>query len=175
MTPPGALQADWTQWSVILLKPDCVKRGLTSQILDWAGQVVLVSRIRAVRVTEAQIFAHYADLFPRAAEIGVDVAAELRWIHVGQEAIVALGHGPAAPARLRTLIGPTDPAVAGPATIRGRYGTDTLAVGRAEGRLVDNLIHTSDDPGATRRDFATWFGLGQTGLREFHDLERRSH
>ena len=164
MTPAGGQPVNWSQWSVILLKPDCVERRLTTVILDWIGQVVLVSAVRTVRVTEAQIFAHYADLFPKAAEIGVDIAAGLRRIYAGRDAVIALGHSPDAPARLRALIGPTDPAAAGADTIRGRYGIDTLAAGRAEGRLIDNLIHTSDDPDAARRDFALWFGPGQAGL-----------
>lgn len=28
----------------------------------------------------------------------------------------------------------------------------------AEKRLVNNLVHTSDDPEAARRDFGTWYG-----------------
>jgi nucleoside-diphosphate kinase len=164
MTPAGHQKVDWSQWSVILLKPDCVERRLTTVILDWIRQAVQVSAVRTVRVTEAQIFAHYADLFPRAEQIGVDIAAGLHRIYAGRDAVIALGHGPGAPARLRALIGPTDPAAAGHGTIRGRYGIDTLAAGQAEGRLIDNLIHTSDDPDAARRDFAIWLGPGQAGL-----------
>jgi nucleoside-diphosphate kinase len=154
---PGHEPVDWSRWSVILLKPDCVERGLTSQVLSWTRQVVQVSAIRSVTVTGEQIFAHYDDLFPLAAELGVDIAAELRRIHVGRTAVVALAYGDDAAARLRALIGPTDPAAAGPATIRGRFGIDTIAAGRAAGRLIDNLIHTSDDPAAARRDFSIWF------------------
>ncbi len=132
MTPTTGQPVDWSQWSVILLKPDCVARRLTTVILDWIGQVVLVSAVRTVRVTEAQIFAHYADLFPKAEQIGVDIAAGLRRKYAGRDAVIALGHGLGAPARLRALIGPTDPAAGGPGTIRGRYGIDTLAAGRAE-------------------------------------------
>jgi nucleoside-diphosphate kinase len=164
VTPAGGQPVDWSQWSVILLKPDCVERRLTREILDWIGQVVRVSDVRAVRVTETQIFAHYADLFPKAAAIGTDIAAGLRRIYADRDTVIALGHGPDAPARVRALIGPTDPAAGGPGTIRGRYGIDTLAAGRAEGRLIDNLIHTSDDPDAARRDFAIWFGTDQSGL-----------
>jgi nucleoside-diphosphate kinase len=155
---------DWSWWSVIYLKPDCVQRGLAEQILYRIGQIVTVIAVRAVTVTERQIFAHYADLFPRAAEIGADIAAELRRMHVGQQAMLALGHGPDAAARLRALIGPTDPAQAAPESIRGHYGIDTLAAGQADGRLIDNLIHTSDDIDAARRDFGIWFGADQIHL-----------
>ena len=96
----------WSRWSVILLKPDCVIRGLAEDVLNRISQVVTIRAARTVTVTEEQIFAHYDDLFPRAAEIGVDVAAELRRIYVGQDAVIALGHGPCAAARLRELARP---------------------------------------------------------------------
>jgi nucleoside-diphosphate kinase len=160
--PRGAV--DWSQWSVILLKPDCLARGLTGPILRWVGHIVEVVATRTVTVTEAQIFAHYADMPPLSGRLGFDVAAELRRIYLGRRVLIALAHGPDAPARLRALIGPTDPARARPDTIRGRYGIDSLAAGKAERRLIDNLIHTSDDPEATRRDVAIWFGPDHTGL-----------
>ena len=62
------------------------------------------------------------------------------------------------------MLGPTDPAEADPATIRGRFGTDTLRKARSEGRLIDNLIHTSDHAGVVARDLATWFGPDATTL-----------
>jgi len=155
---------DWTRWSVIYLKPDCLERGLVGEVLARIARHVQVSAVRQVRVTRTQIYAHYTDLFPRQEEIGVDIAAELDRMHVGKLSVVALGHGPSAAARLRDLIGPTDPAQAGPDTIRGHYGIDTLAHGQAEHRLINNLIHTSDDPEAARRDFFIWFGPGTASL-----------
>lgn len=160
----GLASVDWTHWSVIYLKPDCVQRGLTEPILNWIGEVVKVSAVTPVTVSQEQIYAHYADLFPRSEEIGVDITVELDRMHVGRSAVVALGHGPDTPARLRALIGPTDPAIAGFETIRGRFGIDTLAAGKAEGRLIDNLIHTSDDPDAAHRDFLIWFGADRADL-----------
>lgn len=170
-----ALEAvDWSQWSVIFLKPDCLQRGLQDEILARVAEhVQVMSRIK-ITVSRWQIFQHYADLFPRQSEIGVDIAAELTRIHVGRPAVIALGHGTDAPARLRTLIGPTDPADAPRDTIRGRYGIDRLAMGQAERRLIDNLIHTSDDAAAARRDFQIWYGTARLHLLTSHTPDRRS-
>ena len=123
---------DWACWSVIYLKPDCLRRRLTAPILAWISQVAQVSGVTEVTVTREQIHAHYADLFGLDQEIGADVIAELDRLHVGQQAIVALAHTPAAPALLRELIGPTDPAEGGPDTIRGLYGVDTRAAANAD-------------------------------------------
>ncbi|MDG6100500.1 hypothetical protein Daura_03890 [Dactylosporangium aurantiacum] len=154
----------WGDWTVVLLKPDCLRRHLVAPVLFWIGQVVDLVDVRQVQPTEEQIFVHYDDMLPLSEEIGRDVPAELRRIFVGNTVTVALGHGPDAAARVRALVGPTDPAAAPTTTIRGRYAEDTLARATAEGRLVDNLIHTSDNPAAVPRDFATWYGPANTHL-----------
>ena len=164
LTPPDetATGVDWSLWTVILLKPDCLARNLTGPVLAMAGQQVRVTNQRTLHPTPAQIFTHYADILPRSAEFGVDVAAELRRIYLGHPVVVALGHGSAAATRLRAALGPTEPAEAGPDTSRGRFATDTLRKARAEGRLIDNLIHGSDHAGVVARDLAVWFRPGAT-------------
>ena len=149
---------DWSLWTVILLKPDCLARRLTGPVLAMAGQHVQVTARRTVYPTTGQVFAHYADILPLSADLGVDVPAELRRIYLGHPVTVALGYAPDAAARLRAGLGPTDPAQAGPDTIRGRFGTDSLARARSEGRLIDNLIHSSEHADVVARDLALWFG-----------------
>jgi nucleoside-diphosphate kinase len=157
-------QIDWDHWTVILLKPDCLTRNLLSPVLSMIEQHLTVQHVTKVFPTEAQIFTHYADMPPRSAELGRDVAAELRRIYVDHETAVALGYGPEAAARLRALLGPTDPAAAGADTIRGRYAADSLAQASADGRLIDNLIHSSDTTDVVATDFDTWFGSANRHL-----------
>ncbi len=154
----------WGDWTVVLLKPDCLRRNLVAPVLFWIGQVVDLVDVRQVQPTEEQIFAHYDDMLPLSEEIGRDVPAELRRIFVGNTVTIALGHGPDAAARVRALVGPTDPATAPHTTIRGRHAEDTLTGAATEGRLVDNLIHTSDNAAAVPRDFAIWYGPADTHL-----------
>lgn len=162
---PGAPpDTDWSQWTVILLKPDCLASNLTGPVLAMVSQHVRITARRILHPTLDQVFTHYADILPLSAELGVDVAAELRRIYIGHPVMAALGHGPDAAARLRAVLGPTDPAEAGPSTIRGRFGTDTLRKARSEGRLIDNLIHTSDHADVVPRDLALWFGRRATAL-----------
>lgn len=152
-------EVDWRHWTVILLKPDCLARDLLSPVLAMVEQHLAVLHVTEVFPTEEQIFAHYADMLPLSATIGRDVAAELRRIYVGRKAAIALGYGENAAPRLRALLGPTDPADACPETIRGRYAADSLAKATAEGRLIDNLIHSSDSADVVPVDFDLWFGL----------------
>jgi len=151
---------DWSHWSVVLLKPDCLARSLADTVMAWIGQQVTVVDYRAVTATQAQIFAHYHDLLTsrRAYFARVDVAADLRRTYVGQRVGIALTYGTDAAPRLRDLIGDFDPSTAGPATIRGRFGLDSLTTAKAEGRLIANIIHTSDDPAGADREFHIWYG-----------------
>jgi nucleoside-diphosphate kinase len=162
--PAVTAETGWSCWTVILLKPDCLARGLTGPVLAMVGQHVRVTAQRTLYPTPEQIFAHYADLLPRSAEFGVDVAAELRRIYIGHPVTVALGYGPDAAARLRAALGPSDPAEADPSTIRGRFGTDSLRHARSQGRLIDNVIHSSDHAGAVPADLTRWFGPGAAAL-----------
>lgn len=160
-TGAGALHAvDWTRWTVILLKPDCVRRSLVDAVLRHVGRYVLVSAVRRVAVTREQIFAHYDDMLrPEVStKLGIDVPAALARMFAGHEVVVALGYGTDAAARLRAVIGDTDPDLAGPDTIRGRFVIDTFAAARAQGRLLETVIHTSDHSRVVERDFAIWFG-----------------
>jgi nucleoside-diphosphate kinase len=151
-------EPDWSFWTVILLKPDCLARRLAGPVLAMAGQHVCITQVRAVYPTAEQVLDHYADILPLSDELGVDVAAELRRIYLGHQVGIALGYGPDAARRLRAVLGHRDPALAGPGTIRGRFGTDSLSKARSEGRLIDNLIHTSDDTGAVPGDLDRWYG-----------------
>lgn len=154
VTPEGG----WGWWTVILLKPDCLARGLVDEVLAMVAQELTVLHLTKIFPTEHQIFLHYADILRRSAELGRDVPAELRRIYVGKPAAVALGYGPDAAPRLRRLLGPTDPACCGPETIRGRFAADSLQQASAEGRLIDNLIHSSDTAEVVPVDFDNWYG-----------------
>ncbi|MET8838042.1 nucleoside-diphosphate kinase [Micromonospora sp. NPDC004540] len=155
---------DWSRWTVILLKPDCVRRGLVSEVLQWMRGLVTIVDSHTVIPTEDQVFAHYADMLPLSEQLGRDVPAELRRIFIGNRVVVALGYGENAAERVRAVVGVTDPASAPSTTVRGRYAKDSLDKAVAEGRLVDNLIHTSDHSGVVERDFGIWYGPQRTHL-----------
>ncbi|MUL41572.1 hypothetical protein FZ103_10355 [Streptomonospora sp. PA3] len=154
--PPGG----WEYWSVVLCKPDAVRRGLVDSILLHIGRAAELVARRDVQVSHDQILTHYADMLALDDRFGFDVAAELRRNYVGSRVVVALAHSETAglPQRLRGLLGHYDPARARPDTIRGRLGIDSAARARAEGRFIDNLVHTSDDTAGAEREFTVWFG-----------------
>lgn len=155
-----AIDVDWTCWTVVLLKPDCVDRGLVDPVLTWVSTEVTLVDQRLVTPTERQIFAHYDDMLTtrRAHFAWVDVPADLRRTYVGRRVGIALGYAPNAAPRLRDMLGHDDPTHAGLLTIRGRFGQDSLRQAQAEHRLIANVIHSSDDPAGAEREFGIWYG-----------------
>ncbi|WP_327359651.1 nucleoside-diphosphate kinase [Streptomyces sp. NBC_01304] len=152
---------DFARWAVILCKPDAVERGLVGAVLDRIADAGVTVTDRLDLTAEAwQAHVHYWDLLVDADWFpDRDIPACLDDAYAGRRVTIALAHGePGLHTQLRKLLGHFDPSQAAPDTIRGALGNDSLQAALAGKRLVRNLVHTSDDPEAARRDFGTWFG-----------------
>ncbi|GGT38245.1 hypothetical protein GCM10010176_097870 [Nonomuraea spiralis] len=154
--PPGG----WGRWTVVMCKPDATDRGLVRPILQWIAGTVTIVRTREVIVTARQILAHYADMLELRHRFPFDVRADLIDHYVGSTVTVALAHGETndTAQQVRDLLGHYDPSRAPSITIRGFYGDDSAEKAAAEGRLIRNLVHSSDNPGDAAADFKIWFG-----------------
>lgn len=126
-----------------MIKPDAVAAGHVGEILaavEAAG--FRIAALEMLRLSPAQARGFYAvhegkPFFPLLLEFmtsGPVVAMALE----GDDAI----------ARWRTLMGPTDPAKAGPDALRARFGTD----------LTRNAVHGSDAPQTAAQELAYVFG-----------------
>ncbi|WP_030020177.1 nucleoside-diphosphate kinase [Streptomyces monomycini] len=163
--PPGAVVEgiDFDRWAVILCKPDAVERGLVDAVLERVESVGIRVRARTDMIAAPwQAHVSYRDLLADPGRFPADLPARIDAAYADKPVTVALAHGgPRLHARLRRLIGHTDPTKAAVGTIRGDLGADSVLAAAGEGRLVRNLVHTSDDADAARRDFGTWYGPGR--------------
>ncbi|AYV32892.1 Nucleoside diphosphate kinase (plasmid) [Streptomyces sp. ADI95-16] len=157
---------EWGRWSVILFKPDAVERGLVDEILDRLSDTDVFVGRQDVIVAPWQIHVHYWDmLVDRDWFSGRDMPACLDELYVGRTVTTVLAYGPPGiHAAFRDRLGHFDPTQAAAGTIRGDFGDDSLDRALAEKRLINNLVHASDDPEAARRDFGTWYGSNRRGL-----------
>jgi nucleoside-diphosphate kinase len=128
--------------TLVLVKPDAVRRGMTGEIvarLERRGLVIKAGRFLTVDRSLAE--EHYAEHTekPFFAEL-VD------FITSGPTmALVLQGEG--AIKAVRTTMGATNPADAAPGTVRG-----DLALS-----MPDNLVHGSDSPESAEREIGLWF------------------
>jgi nucleoside-diphosphate kinase len=140
--------------TLILLKPDALRRGLIGEILQRFERAELqISDIRRVELTPERLEQHYAELKVKNLRAYKRNARYL----AGHMAIAVVLAGTRAIAKGRLLVGPTEPVSAPPGTIRGDYSSDTIALADAQDRGLHNLIHAADSPEAAAREIALWF------------------
>ena len=128
--------------TLVLIKPDAMARGLAGEILARFEQRGLAVRAaKLVEVDRALAEEHYAEHAEKPFYGGL-----VEFITSGPTLAVVL-EGEGAIATVRTTMGATNPADAGPGTIRG-----DLALS-----MPDNLVHGSDSPESAAREIALWF------------------
>ncbi len=128
--------------TLVLIKPDAVRRGLAGDILRRFEQRGLTSEdARLLTVDRSLAEKHYAEHAekPFFGEL-------VEFITSGPTMALVL-EGEGAIATVRTTMGATNPADAGPGTIRG-----DLALS-----MPDNLVHGSDSPESAAREIGLWF------------------
>ena len=128
--------------TLVLIKPDAVRRGLAGEILRrFELRGLEIREARLLRVDRALAEEHYAEHAekPFYGEL-------VEFITSGPTLALVL-EGEGAIATVRTTMGATNPADADPGTIRG-----DLALS-----MPDNLVHGSDSPESAAREIALWF------------------
>ncbi len=128
--------------TLVLIKPDAVRRRLTGRILDRFEQRGLTIRAaKLVQVGRDLAERHYAE------HVEKPFFGELVEFITSSPTLALVLEGEGAIATVRTTMGATNPATAAPGTIRG-----DLALS-----MPDNLVHGSDSPESAAREVALWF------------------
>jgi nucleoside-diphosphate kinase len=128
--------------TLVLIKPDAVRRQLCGEILARLERRGLVIRAaKLVAVDERLAGEHYAEhrekpFFGELVEF-ITSSPTLALVLEGEGAIQVV----------RTTMGATNPANAAPGTIRADYALS----------MPDNLVHGSDGPESAEREIGLWF------------------
>ena len=128
--------------TLVLIKPDAVRRGLAGEILRRFEQRGLAIReARLLTVDRALAGEHYAEHAEKP------FFGELVDFITSGPTLALVLEGEGAIATVRATMGATNPADAVPGTIRG-----DLALS-----MPDNLVHGSDSPESAAREISLWF------------------
>jgi len=128
--------------TLVLIKPDAMRRGLAGEILRrFEARGLDVKDARLVNVDEGLAREHYAEHAEKR------FFGELVEFITSGPTLALVLEGEGAIATVRTTMGATNPADAGPGTIRG-----DLALS-----MPDNLVHGSDSPESAAREISLWF------------------
>ena len=132
--------------SLVLVKPDGFKRGLTGEVLrriESKGYTLVTLSI--FTPDRERLARHYAE-----HEGKVFYEPLLEFMSSGRVTAVVI-EGERCIEGFRALAGATDPSVAHPGTIRGDFGRDWGE------KVQKNIVHGSDSPESAAREIGIWF------------------
>ncbi len=182
--------------TVVLIKPDAVRRGLVGEVLRRFERMGLkIVAMKMVWPKEELLKKHYLSDNPETIkrlgnktlqsyseyhknakrEFGTDDPKELgkmvvKWLFdyiTSGPVIAVLIEGRHAVDNTISLAGPTMPVHAPPGSIRGDLSTDSAAYANVERRGVVNLLHVSGSPQEAEFEEKLWFSE-----KEIHNYKR---
>ena len=128
--------------SLVLVKPDAIRRGLLGEILGRFERKGLVIEAMVLRTMDAKLAdQHYAEHVEKA------FYPPLKEFMTGGPLVAMVLSGDQVIDVVRALVGATDGRKAAPGTIRG-----DLSLSNRE-----NLVHASDSAESAKRELALWF------------------
>jgi nucleoside-diphosphate kinase len=148
-TPAPAAPERAPDRTLVIVKPDAVRRGLVGEVLrriEAKGYALVALDLR--HAGRELLAAHYAE------HEGKPFFEPLLEFMASGPVVVAVAEGHRVVEGVRALAGPTDPSTAPPGSIRGDLGRDW---GR---RVTENLVHGSDSAESAEREIALWFDAG---------------
>jgi nucleoside-diphosphate kinase len=132
--------------TLVLVKPDGVRRGLTGEVLrriEAKGYTLV--RLELRHATRELLAEHYAE------HAGKPFYEPLVEFMLSGPVAAMVVEGARVIEGFRSLAGATDPTVAAPGTIRGDLGRDWGL------KVQQNLVHGSDSPESAEREIAIWY------------------
>lgn len=141
--------------SLMLLKPDAVKRQLTGRIMqrfEDAGYKII--GMKMVWMDEDFGKKHYFDVAERRGEA---VLKNLLNFMTEGPVVALCIEGISAVENVRKMVGSTEPKSAAPGTIRGDFAHHTYGHTDDSGKAIANLIHASGNVEEAKFELDLWF------------------
>lgn len=144
--------------TLIVLKPDAVKRGIVGEVITRFERVGLkIVGCKMIRPGRDHYFEHYegiSKMVSRRGQKAFDVT--LAMMEEGPVIAFVL-EGVEAVELVRKMVGTTEPKQAQPGTVRGDYAHISFGYADKEGVGIPNLIHASGDTNEAEQEIAHWF------------------
>ena len=155
--------------TLIILKPDAVKRGIIGEILlrfERAGLKIVAAKM--LRPSEEQYHHHYesiSKMVSRRGQTAFDVT--LAMMQEGP-VIACVLEGVKAVSLVRKMVGDTEPEKAAPGTVRGDYAHMGFEHANKEKIGVPNIVHASGSVEEAKQEISHWFS--QSELFEYETV-----
>lgn len=138
------------QQTLVLIKPDGLKKSLTGNILTRLSETKLdIVAAKIIKVSRELAEKHYAHLKDKA--FYGELIKYIRGEYHKRKVMALVYYGKDAIAKVKELTGATNPEEAEPISIRGQYGRITTK------GVYENVIHASTDEKEAEREIKLWF------------------
>ncbi len=135
-----------TEKTLILIKPDGVRRGLIGEVISRIEtKGYAIDAVRMLQADAALLEKHYAE------HVGKPFYEPLVEFMMSGPIVAIVASGNRVIEGFRSLAGATDPTVAAPGTIRGDLARDQGT------KVMQNLVHGSDSPESAAREIQIFF------------------
>ncbi len=132
--------------TLILVKPDGVRRGLLGEVISRVEQKgYAITSMRMLNADHEILEKHYAE------HEGKPFYEPLLEFMTSGPIVAMIAEGERVIEGFRSLAGTTDPTVAAPGSIRGDLARDVGS------KVVENIVHGSDSPESAEREIAIFF------------------
>jgi nucleoside-diphosphate kinase len=132
--------------TLILVKPDGVRRGLVGEIISRVERKgYAIDAVRMLQADRAILELHYAE------HVGKPFYEPLVEFMMSGPIVAIVASGNRVIEGFRSIAGVTDPTIADPGTIRGDLARDQGT------KVVQNLVHGSDSPESAAREIQIFF------------------
>lgn len=144
--------------TLIVFKPDAVKRGIVGEILTRFERVGLkMVGAKMLAPNYDHYYHHYEDIGKVVTRRGKEIFdVTLEMMNEGPVIAMVL-EGIEAVELVRKMVGGTEPKSALPGTIRGDYSHISFTHANAEGIATPNIIHASGDSDEAVLEIKHWF------------------
>lgn len=144
--------------TLIILKPDAVKRGIVGEVLTRFERTGLkIVGMKMLQPNYDEFYHHYENIgkmISRRGQEAFDIT--LQFMEEGP-VIACVLEGIDAASLVRKMVGDTEPQKAAPGTIRGDYAHMGFGHSNKEKIGVPNIIHASGDAEEAKDEIAHWF------------------
>ncbi len=144
--------------TLIILKPDTVKRGIVGEILTRFERVGLkIVGAKMLQPNNEHYYRHYEDIGKMVSRRGKKAfEVTLEMMQEGPVMAMVL-EGIEAVSLVRKMVGTTEPKSAQPGTIRGDYAHISFGHADKESIATPNIVHASGDEKEAEEEIGHWF------------------
>ena len=145
------------QRTLVLLKPDAVRRGIMGEIITRFEKIGLKIIAMKMKETSLNLATQHYRKEEIAAKYGMVKWMRLLKFLISGPVVAIVLEGDQSVEVVRKVCGSTEPRIAVPGTLRGDFSHHTYDLSNEQEQSVRNVVHASSSIEDANREISLWF------------------